>query len=368
MIDNSFLAGIVFLAVFAGVVLVHEIGHFVAARLLKVEVEEFGIGIPPRILTLFHWKGTAFTLNWLPIGGFVRPKGENDPSVAGGLAAASPWARLGVLTAGPIMNLLAGVLVYSLIFTQIGIPDFNTVRVDEVSAGSPAEQADFQVGDIILTAGGETITSDPQLRAIIHAHLDKTLALTVQRGSEMVELTARPLNSRTAEEGALGFLPGPLFVPVKSWFETLPISAAATYGQIHSLISLPAQMLRGAVSTEEGRFIGLKGIWDIFQQAVERDVESRAEAPASAAPEQPTNFTLSLIAMLTITIGVFNLLPFPALDGGRILFALPEIVVRRRVSPEVENIVHGIGFALLLAFMLYVNVMDFLNPVQIVLP
>src|SRR5258707_13535055 len=104
--NTSILSALIFVAVFAGVVLVHEFGHFVVARFLKVEVEEFGIGPPPRIPTLFSWKGTDFTLNWLPIGGFVRPKGENDPNIPGGLAASSPWTRLGVLFAGPTMNLL----------------------------------------------------------------------------------------------------------------------------------------------------------------------------------------------------------------------------------------------------------------------
>src|SRR3972149_2861686 len=112
----TLLSALIFIGVFAAVVLIHEFGHFVAARLLKVDVEEFGIGLPPRALKLFRWKGTDFTLNWLPLGGFVRPKGENDPNVVGGLAAASPWVRLGVLFAGPLMNLLAGVLVNSILF------------------------------------------------------------------------------------------------------------------------------------------------------------------------------------------------------------------------------------------------------------
>src|SRR5512141_3172988 len=110
------LSLLIFVAVFAAVVFIHEFGHFIVARLLGVEVEEFGFGLPPRLLTLFTWKGTRFTPNWLPIGGFVRPKGENDANVPGGLAASSPWTRLGVLFAGPVMNLLLGVLVFSLLF------------------------------------------------------------------------------------------------------------------------------------------------------------------------------------------------------------------------------------------------------------
>src|SRR5512143_1564592 len=122
--NETLLTWIVFIFAFGFMVLIHEFGHFIAARLCGIEVDEFGIGLPtPGALTLFTWQGTRFTLNWLPLGGFVRPKGENDPSVEGGLAAASPWKRLIVLFAGPFMNLLLAVLIYSVIFIRVGVPD-----------------------------------------------------------------------------------------------------------------------------------------------------------------------------------------------------------------------------------------------------
>ena len=116
--------------------MVHELGHFFAARFFKVEVEEFGIGFPPRLATLFTSKGTRFTLNWIPLGGFVRPKGENDPSVPGGLAAANPWVRLGVLFAGPMMNILLGVILSVIVVYNLGEPD--KVKIAEISPNSPA--------------------------------------------------------------------------------------------------------------------------------------------------------------------------------------------------------------------------------------
>src|SRR4030065_2480745 len=94
----------IFIVGLAALILIHEFGHFIAARLLKVEVEEFGIGFPPRLVKLFEHKGTIFSLNWIPLGGFVRPKGADDPSIPGGLAAASPCVRLGVLFAGSVLN------------------------------------------------------------------------------------------------------------------------------------------------------------------------------------------------------------------------------------------------------------------------
>lgn len=367
----TLLSALIFVGVFAAVVLIHEFGHFVAARLLKVDVDEFGIGLPPRALTLFHWKGTDFTLNWLPLGGFVRPKGENDPNIPGGLAASSPWVRLTVLFAGPIMNLLAGVVVNSMLFAQVGVPDMTRVMLYEISPDSPARQAGLQADDIILAIDGEQITGDEQFRSLIQSHLDQPMLITVQRGDETLDLTATPLSSRTAEEGALGILPGPPMVPAKSFIQTIPIGATYTYNQIRTILSLPAMMIRGSLSPEEGRFIGLKGIYDLFGQAVSRDVETReqaATAPPATAPVEPSNFTLQIIASLTLTLGIFNLLPFPALDGGRIIFVLPELILRRRVPPEFENVVHAVGFALLLLLMFYINAMDFINPVQFTLP
>src|ERR1044072_9716111 len=120
--NQTLLTWLVFILAFGGMVLVHEFGHFIAARLCKIEVEEFGIGLPtPGAITLFTWQGTRFTFNWLPFGGFVRPKGENDPNVEGGLAAASPWKRLAVLFPGPGMNLFTAIFFYTFFLPRWGV-------------------------------------------------------------------------------------------------------------------------------------------------------------------------------------------------------------------------------------------------------
>ncbi len=369
----SILSLLIFLAVFAIVVFIHEFGHFVVSRLLKVEVEEFGFGLPPRIVKMFRWKGTDFTLNWLPIGGFVRPKGENDPNVPGGLAAASPLTRLAVLFAGPTMNLLLGVVVFSLLFFQMGVPDYSKVQIGDVLAGSPAAQAGIQMDDVVLTANGVAIHDSTQLHDVIYASLDKPIALTLRRGNQTVTVTATPLGSRPQGQGALGISMGPALVKSGSPLRSLQYGSLAVYAQARLLILLPAQLIRGQVNPAESRFVGLKGIYDLFGQAVSRDVQSR-EPPAStssagaAASQTPTYFTLQLIGILTISLGVLNLFPFPALDGGRIFFVMPELILRRRVPPEWENRINAVGMALLLALMLYVNVMDFVNPAVVNLP
>ena len=199
---------IVFLIVIGILVIAHEFGHFIVARLLKVEVEEFGIGFPPRITTLFHWKGTEFTLNWLPLGGFVRPKGENDPNIPGGLAASSPWTRLAVLFAGPTVNLLTAVIVFAYLFYQIGVPNYSKVQIGDVIPNSPAAQAGIQANDIVLSVNGQTISDPNTLHDVIYASLDKPVTLTLQRGNKDVTVTATPLSSRPQSQGALGISMG----------------------------------------------------------------------------------------------------------------------------------------------------------------
>jgi regulator of sigma E protease len=152
--------------------------------------------------------------------------------------------------------------------------------------------------------------------------------------------------------------------------ETLSLGARYTALSIQTLISLPAQMIRGTLDSEESRLVGLKGIFDVLQQTVSRDIETSANtstSPSTAPVDQPV-LTLDLIARLSISLGLFNLFPFPALDGGRIIFILPELIFRRRVSPQLENMVHAAGMAFLLLLMIYINVMDFVDPINVTIP
>lgn len=360
---------IVFL-VFGGMVVLHELGHFFAAKLMKIEVEEFGFGLPPKVATLFKWQGTEFTLNALPLGGFVRPKGENDPEIPDGLANANPWKRIFVLVAGPLMNFATAILVVALIVGQTGISVPGKVIISEVVAGSPAEDAGFLVGDVILMIDGDAVDTPGDSTAIIRSHLDESITILVDRDGEQIEIEAMPLSSRNAQEGALGVSLGSPTRPA-----TLPemfmTGISFTGAQAMGILYMPVGLIKGVISPDEARFVGLKGIYDIFDQAVEKDVATRAteSMPTGNTPgTPPTYYVLSMVAMLSTSLAVFNLLPIPALDGGRILFALPEIVLRKRIPYKLENVVNGIAYLLLIALMLVVNAMDFINPVNVKLP
>jgi len=191
------------------------------------------------------------------------------------------------------------------------------------------------------------------------------------RGGETIEVTAVPSSARPSDQGALGISMGPALVKTGSVLQSLRYGALAVSAQTRMLVLLPAQLIRGQLTPEESRLVGLKGIYDLFGQAVSRDIQSRepvAASSGSASAEAPTYFTLQLIGILTISLGVLNLFPFPALDGGRIIFVLPELFLRRRVPAEWENAIHAAGMAVLLLLMLYVNVMDFISPAAVNLP
>ena len=363
---------LIVIIVFGGMVFLHEFGHFLAARFFKIEVEEFGFGFPPKVATLFKWQGTEFTLNALPIGGFVRPKGENDPNVLDGLAAANPWKRLGVLFAGPLMNLLTAIVVTSVLIAQTGVGVPGKVLIENVTENSPAQQAGIQANDVLVAVSGTPVSTLDEAKALIRAGIDKPLEMTLERSGKQITITATPLSSRPAEQGALGV---GLSYPRRSATIGEIIGGGFVYTgmQAAAILYMPIGLIQGAIAPSDARLIGMKGIYDIFGQAVQRDTQSRQQPATPAAPgepqaAQPTNYILSLIAMLSISLAVFNLLPIPALDGGRILFTLPEILFRRRIPYKLENVINGVAMLLLIALMIFINAMDFINPVNIKLP
>ena len=330
----QFIGGIAILIV------VHELGHFFAARFFKVEVEEFGIGFPPRLATLFTSKGTRFTLNWIPLGGFVRPKGENDPSVPGGLAAANPWVRLAVLFAGPMMNILLGVILSVIIIYNLGEPD--KVKIAQISPDSPASLAGLQTGDIILAVNGEKVSSSGDLYNLIYDNLGVATLIIYQRGDQMGEVSLVPRNP-PPEDGAIGITMETIVKPT-SWTRAVPRGMNAAYEYTRNVLALPLRIFQGEVSPAEGRPLGYKGMFDVYQEI-----------------SNPLWFFM----IITMSLGIFNLLPIPALDGGRIMLTLPEILIKRRIPPRYENMIHLVGFAMLLILLIYINLQDFINPVQI---
>ncbi len=349
-----------FILAFGFLVFLHELGHYLMSKLFNVEVEEFGFGFPPRLVKLFQFRETEVTLNWIPFGAFVRPKGENDPSLPGGLAAANPWARLGVLLGGPLMNILVGILLFSLLFANFGAPVLGKVLIAKVLPGTPAAAAGIEAGDLITQINDEPIINSSELSQVIGQNLGQEVTITFEHNGKTQRVSAVPRTNPPAGEGALGIEMGNPIRQV-NWFEAVPVAAQMTYEQTKMFVELPVRLVQGRVSAQEGRFVGPVGIFNFFEEARQQDAQMAAAAPQ----EPPAPNTINLLAVISVALGLTNLLPIPALDGGRILFVLPEILFRRRVPAEYENVIHLIGFTVLILLMIYVTTQDILNPINL---
>lgn len=354
--DSNLLIQIAELAIgIAALIIIHEFGHFFAARLFKIPVEEFGLGFPPRVATLFTAGGTKFTLNLLPIGGFVRPKGENDPNIPDGLAAANPWKRLGVLIAGPMANLLVGVMLYAMIISRIGSPIDDQVQVVEVVPNSPAAQAGLLSGDLIIAINGVPVEGTDSLSTAIYDNLGAETQLTYSRQGTESTITLVPRPEPPEGEGAIGIVMSNPTEPI-SVIGALPAGVGAVYEHSEVLLTFPVKIIRGEMEASDGRLLGFKGMFDVYQAVQETEVEQNIPSGVNV---------LGFFATLTISFGILNLLPIPALDGGRIMFTLPEIILGRRVPPKYENTIHLVSLALLLMLLLFVNLQDFINPISL---
>jgi len=343
-----------FIFAVALLILVHELGHFLAAKLVGIQVKELGIGFPPRIAHLFTRGGTDFTLNWIPLGGFVRPAGENDPDLPGGFSAASPWARLVMLAAGPVMNILAALVLFTIIFAQLGRPDFDTVVIQDVSTDSPAALAGLQAGDIVLEIDNQEVLGSQELHDLIYANLGEPIDLLYSRDGRTNTVSIVPRDP-PPEEGAIGIAMGNPSIPIGSG-EALFYGGQAISTQVQALVSLPGRLISGELSADQGRLVGYKGMYDIYTEVRQADAAPSADLPSG------TN-TLAFFASISVSLALLNLMPIPALDGGRILFTLPEIIFGKRIPPAYENMINVVGLALLFLLVIYVNVQDFINPV-----
>lgn len=333
-------------------VFVHELGHFLAARWMKVEVEEFGFGYPPRLATLFERNGVKYTINLLPLGGFVRMVGEEgDFFKEGSLYQKRPWQRAVVLAAGPAMNLILAALVMALVL-WMGAPQYHgPVTIRQVSPDSPAAQAGLQAGDVIRAIAGETTDTLDAVTVAIKNHLGEKAEVTLDRDGEVFTRTVmlRPPQERPQDQGAMGVVIE-LGSVESTTYDRLAWPAALAQGLIGTVQlfllmligfgDLVLGLLRGAGAP--GGIAGPIGIAQLSSEAVQRGIRPLL------------NFT----AFLSINLGLLNLLPLPALDGGRLVFVFVEWIRGKRIPPEREAVVHFIGMMVLIGLMVVVSYFD----------
>ncbi|MBU0492171.1 MAG: site-2 protease family protein [Chloroflexi bacterium] len=332
-------------------VFVHEFGHFVAALWAKVKIEEAGVGYPPRLFAV-RWRDIDWSINLIPIGGFVRMRGEEDPSADNSLASKPPWKRAVVLVSGVAMNVLLAVLLYAAIYA-VGEPiPVGPVVVTDLIPGAPAAVAGLQVDDVILRLDDHEVLNTTDLAAYTDVHRGQPVLVTVRRGDEIVQMTVTPRVSAPAGQGAMG-----IGIRMSEITETRmishPIWEAMAMGAQHTLDVLQFMLdgLRGMVmGTVAPAAAGPVGI---------------AQATSEVARRSGLLGLVDLTALLSLNFALINLIPFPGLDGGRLIFVLLEALRRgKRIDPEKEAIVHFAGLVLMMAFVAFVSIFDVLRIIR----
>ncbi len=336
-------------------ILVHEWGHFFAARWLGVRVEEFGFGFPPRIFSRVK-NGVRYSVNALPLGGFVKIFGEHGEGegAKNSFISRPAWQRLVILVAGVGMNLVFAWLLFS-VASGIGLPQVSDreesgvpIVILGVSPKSPAEQAGLKFGDTLLEMRRPEISlrieTEKDVQNFVDAYRGEEMVLVVRRGARIREIRAIPRINAPADEGALGIAMGQLIVSRVPWYVA------------------PVKGLETTVRT--GEAIGT-GLWETAKQLVARRSSGvDISGPVGIfffitdARVLGLGYLLQFIGVLAMNLAVLNLLPIPALDGGRVLFLVIEKIKGRRASPRVENAAHMVGFMALVILMALVTWRD----------
>ncbi len=333
---------ILIILVFGVLIFIHELGHFLAARACGVAVKEFAVGMGP---TIFSWEskkyGTKYGLRLLPIGGFVSMVGEDEDSEdAGAFCNKSVWKRMLIVLAGPVMNLLLGFLLMTvMVFSQGTLASTTIAKFDEGAISSEK----LQVGDEIVKVDGTRVyTGNDMVYEIMNQGYEPIDLVVIRNGEKLL---VEDVSFPTMEDS--GVLFGDYdFVPYAEQTNLLN-SAKHAYFRSLSTVKMVYDSLFGLLS---GRF---------GMDAVSGPI-GVAEVVGDAAKMGFLNF-LYIVIVLSINLGVFNLIPFPALDGGRFLFLIIEGIRRKPINRDVESYINFVGILLLFALMIFVTVKDVLN-------
>jgi len=379
---------IIFIIVLSVLVFAHELGHFFTARRLGVRAEEFGFGFPPRAIGVYRnrlgqWKKvvgnqsvdslndsqdksiqpapgvTIYSLNWLPIGGFVKIKGENGEGKDDqeSFAAKKIWQRILILSAGVIMNIILAWVLFSVGY-MLGLPQTtdtvskqariseSQVVVMEVSTDSPAARAGLQADDSILQFDHQIIGEDGSLPDLIAASANREVEILIRRGDQEKVLKIIP---ETKDNGQISigigyFSAGLVQYPVlPAIWEGLKTTGWLLKEIVVAFVNLFADIFRGHNIGDQ--FAGPVGIANITGQAARLGF----------------TFLLQFVALLSLNLAIINILPFPALDGGRIVFLLIEKIIGRPVRRDIEALIHNLGFLLLIALIIFITYKDIIN-------
>lgn len=355
-----FVIGLIFVLL----ILVHEYGHFLAAKKYGVEVEEFGIGFPPRITGKVMGKGifrAFYTLNWLPFGGFVKMKGENEADKRkGSFGAASYPHKVMIIMAGVAMNLLTAMLILT-VLAWVGMPQViddqfkvasdSKVVSSKVLAGyvaddSPAAEAGVEFGDELVSLNGQPIESSDNLFKLTDEYAGQKVKLVYKdRQNTVVEKEVQLRSDNDEGEGHFGVSPTDLRLERSTW--SAPITGVVltlqlAWKTIVGLLGVLGALFTGAASQASESITGPVGIFVLLKDM------------SVIGPQLLAFF----VAVISLTLAVMNALPIPALDGGRLFVSGLFKLLKKPLSPKLENAIHGTGFVLLLGLLILVSIND----------
>lgn len=407
---------VAFVLILGILVIIHELGHFLTARLFKVRVEEFGIGFPPRLYpsreTVRRRREsgkTVYTLNALPLGGFVRLAGENgvasSPGPAGngstlslsgdataeddpGAFATKPaWQRAIILAAGSFNNLVLAMLLMFFMLAGLSTPQQAQVEIVGVALSSPAMGAGLQPGDVIRAIDGRAPRGAEDVKAWIQAREGQRVSLQVSRAGDTQTVTLVPRSHYRCDAGAMGVMTSPL----NPRYAPMPLGQAVStaahvpvvYIQGIAALAFPqATCMQTTQYRTFGNHLAYASTIDAYipntKGMVPQDqclatsssgaglagpigIVRQIGCEANSIPSQGWAPLLTLVVELSTSLAILNLLPVPALDGGRLLFVLISVVARRRVRPEIEGMAHALGMVALLTLMLVISWHDLAN-------
>jgi len=370
---------ILFLVILSVLVFVHELGHFVAARRAGMRVDEFGFGFPPRALGVTKdpktgtWRfvgaktnrrpRTIYSINWIPLGGFVRIKGEDGAgrTAEDSFANKSGLARIVVLSAGVIMNFLLAWVIFAVVF-MIGAPQAvdsdeqvsgdTFVQIGRIVPDSPAEEMGIRIGDTILGLHVEDnkwlrTRSISDVQEYIGERQGEEAKLLIQRGDEQLPLVGTPRSEYPEDEGALGVELVRTSVTSYPWYEAIWRGLMTVFMLIGAILAAFGNLIKMLFTTGSAPadIAGPVGIAFYTKQVADLGF----------------TYVLQFAAILSVNLGIINILPIPALDGGRVVFVLIEMIKGSPVSQRFEQATHSIGFVLLLLLMAVITFYDFIR-------
>lgn len=336
--------------VFGSMVMIHEFGHYIVAKWIGVKVIEFSFGFGPKIIG-YQGKETLYAWRLIPLGGFVKLYGmdaemdeQGRPIVASKTDPRSfmnkpVWQRMAAIAAGPVMNFILAIIMFVGVFAYLGVPTSdNRNIVGSLAQGKPAAASGIQAGDRIVAVNGESTPDWTRLTEVIHGKPEQTLSLTVQRGNQQQTIAVKTEKDPQSGNGMIGIAPEVTYVHA-SIIEATRLGFERSVDFTKLIVVSLVQMVTGKIPADVGGPIMI------------------AQVIGEGVKEGFSNL-LGLTGVLSIQLGLINLFPIPALDGSRLVFLLIEGLRGKPLNPEKENMIHLVGFVLLMGLMLAVTYKD----------